>query len=256
MRVTSPELSKLPGIEHGFFTREGGVSQSPYTSLNCGWGSGDDLKHVEQNRFYVSRALGHENSTLNTAFQIHSADAVIVKEAWHWESAPKADALVTSTPGIVIGVLTADCLPVLFADPKARVVAAAHAGWKGALSGVIENTLKKMLFLGASLSNVTAAIGPAIAQCSYEVGPEFREQFMAQGAGNKKYFGPSSREGHFMFDLKSYAFARLQAAGIAAINVLAHDTCLEENTFFSYRRACQRGENVYGRQVSAIVINE
>jgi polyphenol oxidase len=256
MRVTCPELSKLPGVAHGFFTRQGGVSQGPYMSLNCGYGSGDAAEAVSHNRFYVARTLGFENTPVNTAYQIHSSDAVVVKEPWAWESAPKADALVTNVPGVIIGVLTADCLPILLADPQAKVVAAVHAGWKGAFGGVIETAVKKMLFLGARLPAITATVGPAIAQCSYEVGPEFRDQFLAQLAGNEKYFGPSSREGHFMFDLKTYAFDRLRAAGIPAINVLAHDTCLEENAFFSYRRACQRGEPVYGRQVSAIVLKE
>ncbi len=252
MRVTCPALSSLDGIEHGFFTREGGVSTGTYASLNCGFGSGDDLAKVAQNRAYVARALGVDN--LCTAHQIHSPTTVILSEPWEWKNAPEADALATRTPGIAIGVLTADCLPILMADATARVIAAAHAGWKGAISGVVESAIAAMETLGAQRANIAASIGPAIAYCSYEVGEEFRARFLEESVSNEAYFTPSSREGHSMFDLKSYAQSRLQAAGIGRINVLAHDTCLEENTFFSYRRACLQGETVYGRQVSAITL--
>lgn len=254
MRVLCPKLSELPGIAHGFFTRHGGVSEGAYSSLNCGYGSGDDLAKVSQNRFYVGRALGVPGSAVCTAHQVHSPTAVVLDAPWEWKSAPEADALVTNKPGIAIGVLTADCLPVLLADPQTKVIGAVHAGWKGALSGVIESALGAMVKLGAKPEAIYASIGPAIDQCSYEVGGEFRDRFMDQDPVNACYFGPSSREGHLMFDLKSYAKARLEAAGIARVNVLAHDTCLEENTFFSYRRACLRGEPVYGRQISAIVL--
>ena len=254
MLVTCTKLSKLPNIRHGFFTREGGVSREPFFSLNCGFGSGDNLDHVAENRFYVARELGVPAEALCNAFQIHSNKAVVIEKPWAHKEAPEADALVTQTPGIAIGVLTADCLPILFADPKNRVIAAAHAGWKGALSGIIESTLETMRSLGADTQQIVAAIGPGIEQCSYEVGSEFRDQFLAADAANDSYFDTSSREGRFMFDLKAYSRARLEKAGISAIQTLAYDTCLEENRFYSYRRATLRGEPKYGRQISAIVL--
>lgn len=254
MAILCPHLSKLSGISHGFFTREGGVSTGPFVSLNCGFGSGDNQEAVAQNRFYVARQLGVPAESLCNTFQIHSGKAVVIETPWAQKEAPEADAIVTKTPGIAIGVLTADCLPILFADAKNRVIGAAHAGWKGAFGGIIESTLAAMETLGADKTQMIATIGPGIEQCSYEVGDEFRDTFLAAGSENAAYFDTSSREGHFMFDLKGYARARLEKAGIHAINVLAHDTCLEDTLFYSYRRATLRGEPQYGRQISAIVL--
>lgn len=256
MPVTCPNLSALGGISHGFFGREGGHSTGMYDSLNCGYGSGDDIAKVEQNRDHVARTLGLSgHAALCTAFQIHSPTVATLHAPWAWKDAPEADALVTATPGLGISILTADCLPVLFADSKNRVIGAAHAGWKGAFSGVLEATLTAMGALGATPESICATIGPAISQASYEVGPEFRERFLEQEPSHAGYFAPSDREGHFLFDLKAYARDRLKTAGVGQINLLAHDTCFEENAFFSYRRSCLRGEPVYGRQISAIVLD-
>jgi len=249
-------LAKLPGISHGFFGREGGVSTGLYSSLNCGFGSGDDLEIVEKNRDIVAKAVGlASNKQLCTAFQVHSAIAVVLQKPWEWRDAPQADALVTNVPGLALGALAADCLPILFADGKARVIGAAHSGWKGAFTGVIEATIAAMESLGARRADIVASIGPGIAQDSYEVGPEFIERFLQQAATHSRYFKASPRAGHHFFDLKAYAHDRLQAAGAGVINVLAHDTCLQENVFFSYRRATLRGEDAYGRQISAITLD-
>lgn len=254
MRITCPLLSAMPSIQHGFFTREGGVSQGAFAMLNCGFGAGDNAEHVAQNRGFVARALGVNTEALCTAYQTHSAKAMAVNKPWPPESPLEADALVTATPGIAIGVLTADCLPILLADGNRRIIGAVHAGWKGTIGGVIEAGINAMVKLGANAEDITASIGPGIDQCSYEVGTEFRDRFFEENKGNERYFDASSRDGHFMFDLKAYAESRLAGAGVKKINILAHDTCLEENLFFSYRRACQRGEPAYGRQISAIAL--
>jgi YfiH family protein len=256
MPVTCPNLAPLKGISHGFFGRQGGSSTGLYDSLNCGYGSGDDISTVESNRDRVARALGLSAHTeLCTAFQVHSPTVATLHSPWAWKDAPEADALVTATPGLGISILTADCLPVLFADADNRVIGAAHAGWKGAFSGVLEATLGAMSALGAKPESICATIGPAISQASYEVGPEFRARFVEQAPQHAGYFAASTREGHFLFDLKAYALSRLKTAGVWQINLLAHDTCFEENAFFSYRRSCLRGEPVYGRQISAIVLD-
>ncbi len=254
MRVLCPLLSELPGINHGFFTREGGVSEGAFAFLNCGYGSGDIATRVEKNRFFVARTLGVKAENLCNAYQTHSADAVIIEKPWTIVQAPKGDALVTNVPGIAIGVLTADCVPILLVDDKAKVIAAVHAGWKGTIGGVIENSVAAMKKLGATPGNIIASIGPAIEQYSYEVSGEFRDRFLQDDAKNDGYFIPSTREGHYLFDLKAYARAQLLQSGIGHINVLANDTCLEENLFFSYRRATLRNETAYGRQISAIVL--
>lgn len=252
MFITCPTLEQLPHIRHGFFMRTGGVSDGLYSSLNCGPGSGDDLAHVAENRARVAASLHVPSHSLITCHQVHSATAVIVDKPWSQSDAPQADAIVTNTPNIALGVLTADCLPILFADIKNHVIAAAHAGWKGAFGGVIEDTLTKMRSLGAE--DITATIGPAIAQASYEVGAEFYERFLLENAENAQFFAGSTRAGHYLFNLPAYAKSRLSAAGIAPINLLAHDTCLLENDFFSFRRTTLRGEPVYGRQISAITL--
>lgn len=255
MYLTCPSLHQIDSIRHGFFTREGGASSGLYASLNCGPGSGDDLQAVQENRKRVAMALGQPNAPVLTCHQIHSPNVATVSAPWQQTHAPQADALATKTPGLVLGVLTADCLPVLFADPKAKVVAAAHAGWKGAFDGVLEATLEAMRKLGAAQENILACIGPGIAQESYEVGPEFMARFLQQHIENARFFADSSRPGHHRFDLKAYALHRLKGAGLSHVNLLAHDTCFEENRFFSYRRSTLKGEKAYGRQMSAIVIN-
>jgi YfiH family protein len=241
--LTAPSLN-LSHIRHGFFSRNGGVSHGLYASLNCGPGSGDNLEHVGKNRLRVSQHMG---APVITCHQVHSSEVVTVRAPWEQKDAPQADAMVTATSGIALGILTADCLPVLFADRKKPIIGAAHAGWKGAFTGVLENTLAAMKSLGAS--EIACAIGPAISQPSYEVGSEFYERF----AGYQQFFLPSSREGHFLFDLKGYALQRLKNAGIEA-ELLDRDTCFEDDSFFSFRRATLMGERGYGRQVSVITL--
>jgi YfiH family protein len=246
MKICS-SLSEITHIRHGFFGRTGGVSEGLYSSLNCGYGSGDEKEKVCENRLKVSRQLGADMEIL-TCYQIHSAKVITLCEPL--EKSEEADALVTDRPGIPIGVLTADCLPVLFSDTQKRIIGAAHAGWKGAIGGVLEATIDAMETLGAT--DIIATIGPAIAQDSYEVGAEFYKKFIAESAANARFFKPSAREGAYMFDLPGYAKARLLRAGVAQAGILAYDTYSLENEFFSFRRATHRAENVYGRQVSVI----
>ncbi len=252
--VTCPMLSQEPGIRHGFFTRQGGVSAGLYNSLNCGFGSGDDVEIVTENRARVARSLGQEADNLCTAYQIHSPRCIILDHPWAWRDAQEADALVTNKPGIVLGILTADCVPVLFADSTRRIIGAAHAGWKGAIGGVLEATLDAMISLGAHKREICASIGPAIGQSSYEVGAEFIERFISESPDNNRFFIRSPRAGHFMFDIKAYVQNRLANVGVSQVNLLDHDTCAQEDLFFSYRRATLRAEPVYGRQISAITL--
>jgi YfiH family protein len=252
MFVTCPNLSFSSRIKHGFFTRNHGVSAGIYNSLNCGYGSGDEMTKVSENRRRVASEMG--GATLCTVHQVHSPRAVIVDEPWEHKDAPEADALVTARPGIALGILTADCLPILFADGKNGVIAAAHSGWKGAIGGVIENTITAMQGLGAALPDISATIGPAISQKSYEVGAEFFERFIGQDTDNENFFLQSDRENHYLFDLAAYASHRLDRAGISQINIIAQDTYLNDNSFFSYRRSCKRGEPAYGRQISVITL--
>lgn len=252
MFVTCPNLASFSRIKHGFFTRNQGASAGIYNSLNCGYGSGDDIGKVSENRRRVAAEMG--GGALCTVHQVHSPRAVIADKPWEHKDAPEADALVTDKPGISLGILTADCLPILLADGKNGVIAAAHSGWKGAFGGVIENTIAAMEKLGAALPDIYATIGPAISQKSYEVGAEFFERFIAQDAGNEKFFLESGRENHYLFDLAGYASHRLSWAGISQINIIAQDTYLNDNSFFSYRRSCKRGEPAYGRQISVIAL--
>ena len=226
------------------------MSEGIYDSLNCAYGTGDDEKNVDENYRIIARALGA--NAYCKAHQIHSNRVVTATAPWKREQAPQADAIVTCVPHLMIGITTADCLPILLADTTQPIIGAAHAGWKGAVTGVIEATVDAMRALGAR--NLAAAIGPAISQQSYEVGPEFYERFIQESTGNTVYFAPSARSGHYQFDLKAYGKSRLQHAGVQLINMLAHDTCLEEDAFFSYRRTVKRGESAYGCQLSAIMI--
>lgn len=255
MQVTAPSLSALSGIRHAFFTRAGGVSGGIYGSLNAGLGSNDDPAHVRENRRRMAEALGVRADALISCFQIHSPDVIVADRPHAGGDRPRADAVVSRTPGIACGVATADCGPVLFADPQARVVGAAHAGWKGALSGVLEATLDAMEGLGASRSRIVAAIGPLIRQDSYEVSEAFLAQFVAADAGHARFFAPG-KPGHAWFDLPGFIAHRLEAAGVAAIEDLGLDTYADEARFFSYRRATHRREPDYGRHIAAITLAE
>jgi polyphenol oxidase len=252
--LTTGPLNDLPAVRHGFFCRGGGVSEGLFTSLNCGYGSGDDAEKVSENRRRAMAQIDIEGDRLVTAYQVHSPDVVEVRKPWAREDAPKADAMVTRERGLVLGVLTADCVPVLLAEAGAGVVGAAHAGWTGALAGVVEATVAAMRALGAEPKRIVAGIGPAISQRSYEVGPEFPARFLAQDPRNADFFCPGAREGHFQFDLKGYVARRLAIAGLTTIQTLPCDTCAEDDRFFSYRRACHRGERDYGRGLSAIYL--
>ena len=244
----------LDGISHGFFTRQGGHSTGLFDSLNCGMGSGDDKHTVVKNRATVAGKLGIAPDCLLSAWQVHSPDAMVVSEPWQGEDRPRVDALVTRTPGLGLGVLTADCGPVLFADPQAKVIGAAHAGWKGALTGVTAKTLAAMEEQGADRANVTAVIGPMISRAAYEVGPEFPGRFTDADPANARYFTPSARAGHFMFDLPAYLADRLRAEGVGTVVNLSLCTFSDEARFFSYRRATHRNEKDYGRLISAIAL--
>jgi polyphenol oxidase len=242
------------GIRHGFFTREGGVSEGIYRGLNVGLGSNDDPEKVRENRRRVGAWFGLPLERLATAHQVHSPDVVVVKSDYDG-SRPQADAQVTASPGIVLGVLTADCGPILFADPENRVIGAAHAGWKGALGGVLENTVDAMIALGAKRDKIRATLGPSISQASYEVGPEFVDRFLAANRDFEAFFTPSKKPGHAMFDLPGLTVRRLTEAGVAADSI-GLCTYAAPETFFSYRRTTHAGEPDYGRQISAIAIME
>jgi YfiH family protein len=239
-------------IVHGFFGRTGGVSSGIYASLNCGPGSGDEPTAIGQNRDRVAKRLGAQ---LVTLYQIHSDKAVAVTAPWG-DDRPQADAMATAAPGVALGILTADCAPVLFADRHAGVIGAAHAGWKGALGGVIESVLAAMEKLGADRDRIVAAIGPCIAQNNYEVGAEFRDRFADIDSANDRFFIPSDKPDHFRFALEGYVVHRLTAAGISSIEPLHADTYAREADFFSFRRTTHRREPNYGRQISAIALTK
>jgi len=241
------------GIRHGFFTREGGVSQGLYASLNCGLGSADAREAVKENRARVAARLGGAPERLLTVHQVHSPVALIVDEPWP-SAPPKADAIVTRTPGLAVGALSADCAPLLFADAEAKVVAAAHAGWRGAIGGVIEATLVAMESIGARRENIRAAVGPTIGQDAYEVGAEFRAAFEDEDPANAAYFKHGADAAHFQFDLPAYCLDRLRRAGLRACESLGLCTCKSESLFFSYRRSFHARESDYGRQISAILV--
>ena len=251
--LTADCLAGLPGIAHGFFTRHGGVSRGGYASLNCGLGSNDEAAAVRENRARVAAFLTADG--LITAHQVHSATAVVASHAWHLGERPRADAIVTATRGLAVAVLTADCAPVLFADPVAGVVAAAHAGWRGAFAGVIEATLATMEELGAKRARVRAAVGPCIGPAAYEVGPEFEQEFLGQDGTNARFFNRQAPDARPHFDLAAYAEHRLLRAGIGNIqHRLASCTYAHADDFFSYRRSRAQKEPDYGRQISAIAL--
>ncbi|MFQ5959475.1 MAG: peptidoglycan editing factor PgeF [Alphaproteobacteria bacterium] len=256
MILHAEPLRAAGAVRHGFFTREGGVSEGPFASLNCGLGSGDDPQRVAGNRARAMARLDLDGEALITAYQCHSADCVTVTEPWERGAAPKADAMVSHRPGVALGILTADCAPVLFADASAGVIGAAHAGWRGALGGVLEATVAAMAALGAARERTVAALGPCIGPQCYEVGPEFFAAFRDADAANAALFTASARDGHYMFDLPGYVMRRLSGLGLAGVALLAHDTCADAERFFSYRRACHAGERDYGRLLSAIALAE
>ena len=254
MMLQAKNLSALPGIRHAFFTREGGVSEGLYASLNAGVGSDDDPAKVAENRARMAKAVGVTPERFLTAYQIHSPQVVVAETPWSGEARPRADAIVTRTPGLAIGASTADCGPVLLADPQAGVIGAAHAGWRGALGGVLEAAIAAMEKLGAGRSRIVAAIGPMISQRNYEVGDELVAQFAKADAGNARFFA-AGRPGHAQFDLPGFIASRLAAAGIAGVEDLAACTYADPQLFYSFRRATHRGEPDYGRHVNAIAIS-
>lgn len=253
--LQAKNLKSLYGMRHGFFTRKGGVSKEPaYAGLNCGLSSQDDKNCVTENRRLVALYLETNPDLLLSCHQVHSPDVVTVTEKWVPDQRPKADAMVTRQRGIALGVLTADCVPVLFADVRSGVIGAAHAGWRGALSGVLENTIKAMEDLGANRSSIEAAIGACIWQNSYEVGPEFPAPFLAENPDNQKFFRPSIKSGSFMFNLPAYVEAKLKAAKVAYVESSPADTAADADRFFSYRRNCLAGDPKVGSLISVITM--
>ncbi len=252
--ILSPKLSLLSGINHGFFTREGGVSTGLYSSLNAGQGSSDAPENVTENRNLVAKCLSIKPENLVSVYQVHSNNVAIVTKPWQADDRPKVDGMVTSVANLALGILTADCGPVLFADSTARVIGAAHAGWKGAIGGVLENTIVAMEALGAKRKNITACLGMTISQDNYEVGRAFLEQFLAQNSNNNRYFIPSKIPNHYMFDLPAFITMRLTQAGIGSVENLNVCTYADEQRFFSYRRTTHRNEPDYGRHISAIAL--
>ena len=250
----SADSLRLPGVAHAFFTRRGGVSEGVYASLNGGVGSRDAPEAVAENRARMAVALGVPTDRLAVPYQVHSPDAIAISEHWAPDARPRCDGIVTATPGLALGVTGADCGMILFADPEARVVGAAHAGWKGALTGVVEATVAAMAQLGARPAAVVAALGPSIAKESYEVGPEFVAAFAEAREATDRFFVPSRRSGHSMFDLKAYVAERAARAGVGRFEDLQLDTYADDERFYSYRRTTHRGEPDYGRLVSAIAL--
>jgi polyphenol oxidase len=253
--ISAPTL-RLAGLSHGFFNRYGGVSDGLYATLNGGLGSHDRAASVAENRARMAAALGVKPQALLTAYQTHSPDVVIVESPWSADARPRADAIVTCTPGLAIGVTTADCGPILFADPVARVIGAAHAGWRGALAGIVDATVTAMKSLGAQPERICAALGPMIRQQNYEVGPDLITRFAAEDAANERFFAPAARKSHAVFDLAGYIRSRLLRAGIRQVEDLALCTYGDAAQFFSFRRATHLNESDYGRHVSAIALEE
>jgi len=252
--ITLDALADGGAVRHAFFTRQGGVSSGIFASLNCGFGSRDDRDKVAQNRAIAAERLGLASDRLVTCHQVHGVDVVTVERPWAYGESPRADAMVSRVPGVALGILAADCAPVLFADAAAGVVGAAHGGWRGTLSGVLEATVAAMTALGARAERIAAGIGPCIAQPSYEVGPEFRDAFLAPDAESAACFMPAQRPGHLLFDLPGYIACRLMRMELAAVAWSGHDTAADPERFFSYRRACKNGERDYGRGLAAIAL--
>ncbi len=254
--ITIGAFNDIEFVRHAFYTRQGGVSEGLYTSLNCGLGSGDSPDAVRENRKRAMAAIDLPETALTTLYQVHGRNVVELEAPLPENARPQADALVTRVPGVALGVLSADCVPVLFCDRHAKVIGAAHSGWKGAIGGVLDATVEAMAKLGADPARIVAGIGPCIAQRSYEVGPEFPAPFVAEDEANARFFAPSRKDGHHMFDLRGYVGERLRRVGIGEIQAVPNDTCGEADRFFSYRRACLRGEKDYGRGLSAIALEK
>jgi YfiH family protein len=252
--LTAPALDRASGIRHGFFTREGGVSEGIYAALNCGLGSADERARVLENRNRVAAHLDTAGGNVMTAYQIHSARALVIDEPFAPGTTPEADALVTATPGLAVGALAADCTPVLFADPEARIVAAAHSGWRGAVSGILSATVAAMESIGGDRTRICAAIGPTIHQPNYEVGPEFEAEFTARDPSYSRFFVRPQDGARPHFDLPGFCRHALDQCGIASVEDIGRCTYADESLFFSYRRKTNRGESDYGRQISAIVV--
>lgn len=244
--------SRLIGVPHGFLGRRGGVSQGVCAGLNVGLGSGDERAAIAENRRRAVAAVA-PGAALVTVHQVHSAIAVHAAAPWPYDARPHADAMVTDRPGLALGILTADCAPALLADAEAGVIGAAHAGWKGALGGVIEATIVAMEKIGAARERIAAAIGPAIARRSYEVDEAFARRFAEADPDNERFFAPG-RAGRHQFDLEAYVAARLAAAGVTRVEAMGLDTYADPDRFFSYRRATHSGEADYGRQISLIAL--
>lgn len=253
MRLEAPQLAAIAGLAHAFFTRQGGVSDGPWASLNVGWRSGDERGRVRANRARCAHALGVAAEALVTGHQVHGTTCRIVDEPWPAEAAPEADALVTTRPGVMLGVVTADCAPVLLADPAAGVIGAVHAGWRGALDGVLEATLATMRGLGALPARLRAVVGPCIAQGSYEVGPEFRDRFVVADPQNDALFIKVADSDRWRFDLPGFVVRRLCYAEVGEVTALGIDTCADAARFFSFRRTTLRQERHFGLQLSGIV---
>jgi YfiH family protein len=252
--IHSPLLSAVPGVRHAFFTRQGGVSTGVYASLNLGVGSKDDPAAVAENRRRVAGHFGAKEDHLLTVYQVHSATCMVVDAPGRPRA--NADAQATETPGLALGALAADCAPVLIADARRRIVGAAHAGWKGALGGVVEATVAEMLALGAEPEDLVAAVGPCIGPASYEVGLDFLETFQARDRHAAAFFGPGAADDKRQFDLPAYVLSRLARAGVANAEWTGHDTCADADRFHSNRRAFKQGEPDYGRLISVIMIEE
>jgi YfiH family protein len=249
--LTDPVLGALP---HGFFTRRGGVSEGAFASLNCSLSGRDDARAVAENRARAASWLGFGAEALVGLFQVHSPEVVVLDEPWGIEDRPRADAVVTRRRGLVLGIVTADCAPILLADAAAGVIGAAHAGWRGSLAGIVGATVAAMERLGARRGRIAAAIGPSIRQPSYEVDDGFRERFLAADRANARFFAPGRRPGHAQFDLAGYCEAALAAAGVEARSIVMADTLAEPERFFSHRRATLAGEGPIGHQLSAIAL--
>ncbi len=244
-------------VFHGFFSRRGGVSKDIYASLNCGPGSNDSLAKVNKNRKIVSEIAGCDPAHLLSLHQIHSADCLVVSEGWDGMERPQADAMVSDTPGLALSVLTADCGPVLFHGTKSggeQVIGSAHAGWGGALKGVLEATIEQMVGLGAELESIKACVGPCIGQASYEVQDDFSKGFIQEEDTAERFFKAARKDGHLMFDLPGYCAFRLGRVGLKNVYIKDLDTYFNEEDFFSYRRTTHRHEKDYGRQISVIMI--
>ncbi len=255
-KVEADALNELEAIRHAFFTRAGGVSSGIYGSLNVGFGSRDQPENIRENRRRAMESIGRAETALHTVFQVHGKAVINVGDGgWDAAVAPQADAMVTNQPGHVLGIMTADCVPVLFADAEAGVIGSAHSGWKGTLVGILTATIEAMEGLGASRSNIRAAVGPAIAQDSYEVGPEFPAPFLRVDAGNTRFFKPSVKDNHYMFDLTGCVLDILRKADVGSVEHLEMDTCADSDRFFSYRRATQQREPDYGRGLSVISLD-